>query len=172
MLSNRTVICCKTRSHLQHTACYFSAVFPHIAAIYVSGKEMKMLLFLKLANHFDYVTLSNLIATLKKSPCTYVYQYPILRHGLSKIKYKLVLVCGQNITHYFYSSFLVLHIYLYLINLHLIIDYTHFYYYIPFWIFYFAESLNSRWDLSGASFPFQYLNSSHMGVYQSSGLSG
>jgi len=109
---------------------------------------------------------------IKKSPCTYVYQYPTLRHGPSKIKYKLVLVCGQNITHYFYSSFSVLHIYLYLINLHLIIDYTHFYYYIPFWIFYFAESLNSRWDLSGASFPFQYLNSSHMGVYQSSGLSG
>ena len=57
---------------------------------------------------------------------------PKLRHEPSKIRYKFVLVLGQNITNYFCSSISELYIYLQLINLHLIIEYIHFYHYIPF----------------------------------------
>jgi hypothetical protein len=53
-------------SHLQCTACYFYTIFPTTAKIYVNGKELKMLLYQKLSNCFDCVTLSYLITTLKK----------------------------------------------------------------------------------------------------------
>jgi len=63
---------------------------------------------------------------------THVNHCPKLRYVPSKIKYKFVLFCVKNITHYFYNSFSELYIYLHLINLHLIIEYIHFDYYIPF----------------------------------------
>lgn len=128
MPSNRAVICCKTVPFITHCMLFLHN-FPTTAKIYVSGKELKMLFCLKVSNPFDYVTLCNIITILKKA---HVNQCPKLRHVPSKMKYKFVVVCGKNIMHYFYNSFSELYIYLHLINLHLIIDYLHFYYYIPF----------------------------------------